>query len=111
MIEQSHRGGSLGGYGAAMSIYRDVIRFDADFREHRTHKGHFVFAVAVSVRKNIRRRMRLPPADSQFNRHIADFLLHEAGDGLHFGLWSRGAGDDLRNFLLNLRRSVTPTVL
>ncbi len=60
-----------------------MVGVHSDLTQHGVHQRCFVFAIAVAVRENIRSSVRLPATDAQFDRDIANVVLHERSDGLH----------------------------
>ena len=70
--------------------------------QHGTHKGGFIFAVAVPVREDVGRSMRLPSADADFDGDVADIALHELRNRAHFLDRSVAGSGKGRDFLLSL---------
>src|SRR5579864_4337366 len=75
--------------------------------EHGAHHGDLVLAVAVTMRKNLRRGMRLPATNAKLDGNIADIALHEGGDGPHLVQDRRPRGGEFSNLLLHLGSRVT----
>src|SRR5262249_38999053 len=61
---------SLFGDDAAFVMHRNVIRVDADLRQHRGEHRGFVFAVAVTMSKYLSRWMRLQTSNTNFDGRV-----------------------------------------
>src|ERR1700741_4039163 len=66
---------SLLGVNAAIGGYGEVIGLYADLPQHGAQYRGLVLAITVSIAKSQTRRMRLVPANSNFNRGVPDITL------------------------------------
>ena len=76
--------GCFRGNGSPLGIDDHVVGINAHFAQHGSHQCGFVFAISVTMQKDIRRWVRLPTTNAQFNRYITDISLHEFGKRTHF---------------------------
>src|SRR5205085_10233599 len=96
---------------SSLGVDGHLIGVNSDLLQHRGHQGGFVFAITITVAENVGSRVRLPSPDSQFDCHITNIILHKGRQGFHFLQWSRRVCRERRNFLLYVRRRVTPPTL
>src|SRR5271166_2482197 len=75
-----------------VGINEHIVRLNAYFTQHRDGQSSLVFAIAITMCKDLCRRMRLIPADSQLDSDVAQIALHKLSDGLHFRKRRRGPG-------------------
>ena len=71
--------------------------------QHRGHQRGLIFAIAIAMCKDLRRRMRLPASNSQLYRYIADIVLHELGKRLHLAQLAYLRCSQVRHLLFNVR--------
>src|SRR6266851_229952 len=90
----------------AFGVDEHIVGFDADFLEHRTQQRDLVFAVAIAMAEYFGGGMGLVPADAQFNGDVANIVLHEARQRLHFSQYRGNGCAQLSDLLLDLRGRV-----
>src|SRR5258708_1783468 len=87
-------------------VDQHVVGFDADLLEHRTQQRDVVFTIAIAMAEYFGGGMGLVPADTQFDGDVADVVLHEARQRLHFSQYRGNGGGQVSDLLLDLRRRI-----
>ena len=79
-------GGTLLIDDAALGVDQNVIGLHSDLRQHGAQDCSLVFAIAVSMREDVRGIVRTPAAHADADVHIADIMLSKMRkrlDALH----------------------------
>src|SRR6267142_7014655 len=106
MVKPADHRGTLWSGSPSHGIDRDEKRFDANLVQHRAEERGFVLTISVAMRENLRRRMGLPSANSQFDCDVADITLDELRERLHLRKLGGCRRRERGHFLFDFRRSV-----
>jgi hypothetical protein len=109
-VIESHVGRRSRRHRAALGVDEHVVRVDTYLLQHRGEQGHFVLAIAVAVRQDFARRVRLHAADAQLDGYIANVPLSEDGERSHLAQHIWRGRRELLHLLTKLRRGIAPAV-
>lgn len=84
VVEAAHVGWHLRRHRTAFGVDDDIERLDAGLAEHGTEKRGLVLAIAIAMREYLGGSMGLPASNAQFNSDVANVVLHEQRQRLHF---------------------------
>ncbi len=105
-VVEAEVGRSGGRHRAARAVDDQVGRVDAQLAEHGAEQRHLVLAVAVAMREHLGSGARLQAADAEFDRDVADVVLHEARHRAHLVEQLRARGGELGDLLPDLGRGL-----